>query len=133
MPTKGASNQYGYSKGGKTSNYHSAINYKYAKDFNKNTLDQHFNDHGKEMNCNTKEEYKAHAVKFANYVNKDDCTSFIDKNGTTYKYNKKDNILALIDKKGYVITYYKPKIGIKYYNQQKKEKGVRHDKHKKTK
>lgn len=45
--------------------------------------------------------------------------SFCDKNFSTYKYNIKTNEFAIIDKKGYVITYFKPADGYKYYLKQK--------------
>lgn len=106
MATKGASNRYGNTKG---SNHQGRptenINYAWAKGFNKNGLTKHFNDHGKEFGCSTKEEYEAKALKFANTVDKTNCKSVVDKNGTTYKYNPKNNVLALITKDGYIISY----------------------------
>ena len=67
MATKGASNRYGNTKG---SNHQGRptehINYAWAKDFNRGGLDRHFNDHGKEFGCKSKEEYAAKALKFAN-------------------------------------------------------------------
>lgn len=120
---KGASNRYGNTRGsggqGKPSTH---INYQWAKYFNKNTLDTHFDKHGKSMGFSSKTEYEQHAIKFANTVDKKNCVSFIDKNGSTYKYNKKTNELAIINKDGTVITYFKPKGGYDYYKQQKKEK-----------
>lgn len=74
------------------------------------------------MGFSTKTEYGQHAIKFANTVDNKNCVSFIDKNGSTYKYNKKTNELAIINKDGTVITYFKPKDGYNYYKQQKKEK-----------
>ena len=47
----------------------------------------------------------------------------IDKKGSTHKYNKKTNEYAVITKDGYVVTYYKPATGYKYYIDQKKKKG----------
>lgn len=43
--------------------------------------------------------------------------SFLDKNVSTYKYNKKTNELVIINKDGTVITYFKPKGGYDYYKQ----------------
>lgn len=122
MATKGASNHYGNSQNGRRGKPSSNINYAWAKDFNKKTLQIHFERHGSQMGCTTKESYVAHAVKFANTIDKKECISFVAKNGTTYKYNIKKNILAIIDKKGYVITYFKPKMGFKYYEDDRRRK-----------
>lgn len=39
-----------------------------------------------------------------------------------YKYNTKTNTLAIITKDGYVITYFKPTAGYKYYKEEKRRK-----------
>lgn len=122
MPTKGAGNRYGNTNHGKMGKATQHTNFAWAKDFNKHSLAQHFRDHGEQMGCKTQNAYAAHAVSFANYVDRYNCTSFIDKNGSTYKYNKATNTLAIITKSGYVITYYKPKDGYEYYKKQKREK-----------
>jgi hypothetical protein len=62
-------------------------------------------------------------VSFANTVDRKNCVSFIDKNGSTYKYNKTTNTLAIITKNGYVVTYFKPSAGYEYYKNEKKRKG----------
>ena len=122
MATKGASNHYGNSRGGSQGHMTSHTGFAWAKDFNKNTLAKHFRDHGKQMGADTKESYASHAVKFANTVDRENCVSFIDSKGSTYKYNKVTNEFAIITKKGYVVTYYKPEDGYDYYLSQKKEK-----------
>ncbi len=119
MATKGASNRYGNSNGsrgiGKPT---SRINYQWAKDFNKHALNEHFNDHGKSMGFDSKESYKQHAIKFANTIDRKNCTSFVAKNGSTYKYNKVTNEFAIITKDGYIVTYYKPTGEYSYYKNQ---------------
>lgn len=126
MATKGASNRYVNTKGSRRQgNTRSNINYAWARDFNKKTLNQHLIDHCKQFGFSTVEEYGAHAVKFANTIDTKNNVAFIDKNGSTYKYNTKTNELAIIDKKGYVITYFKPTDGYQYYIGQKKKKGVK--------
>ena len=66
MATKGTSHRYGNTKGsnhqGKATEH---INYAWAKAFNRGGLGRHFRDHGKELDCKTKEEYEAKALKFA--------------------------------------------------------------------
>lgn len=122
MGTKGASNHYGNSRNGRSGKASSHINYSWAKDFNSKTLNDHFNRHGAQMGCDTKESYAAHAVKFANNVDKTNCVSFVDKKGSTYKYNVKTNTLSVVTKDGYVITYFKPAAGYDYYKAEKKRK-----------
>ena len=61
------------------------------------------------MGFASKTEYAQHAIKFANTIDKKNCVSFIDKNDSTYKYNKKTNELVVVHKDGTVITYFKPK------------------------
>lgn len=123
MATKGASNHYGNSRNGRRGKATTHTNYAWAKDFNKRTLQDHFNRHGSQMGCNTKESYAANAVKFANTVDRKNCVSFVDKKGSTYKYNKTTNTLAIITKDGYVVTYFKPAAGYDYYKAQKRGKG----------
>ena len=123
MTTKGASNHYGNSRGGSQGHKTDHTGFAWAKDFNKNTLVKHFKEHGAQMGTDSKESYASHAVKFANTVDRDNCVSFIDKHGSTYKYNKKTNEFAIITSKGYVVTYYKPADGYDYYPNQKEKKG----------
>lgn len=115
MPTKGPSNKYG-SHAIKPTQH---TGYAWAKDFNKNTLDRHFEDHGKAYS--TKKEYVAHAVSFANTIDRKNNISFKTKKGSTYRYNKNTNEFAIIDKKGYVISYFKPKDDIKYFLDQRRK------------
>ncbi|MDO4500689.1 MAG: hypothetical protein Q4B60_05370 [Erysipelotrichaceae bacterium] len=115
MSTKGAGFRYGNTN--QTATDH--INYQWAKDFNSNTLKKHFDEHGSQMNTATMNDYAAKAVHFANTINREDCVSFIDGNGSTYKYNKETNELAIISKNGYVITYFSPKNGYTYYKNER--------------
>lgn len=121
MSTKSASNRYGGTRGSRSQNgeFVHHVNYAWAKDFNKYGLDQHYIRHGKEFKCNSKEEYAAQAVSFANHVDRKNYKSVIDWRGTTYKYDPRRNILVEVTKDGYVISYrhygkgfwYEPKKG----------------------
>lgn len=123
MSTKGASYRYGNTRGASSKGIRSNhISYAWAKAFNKYTIDQHFTDHGKSMWLDSKDSYVSHAIKFANTVDRKNNISFIDKNDSTYKYNKKTNELAIITNDGFIISYFKPKNGINYYFNQKKRK-----------
>ena len=118
MATKGASNWYGNARGSRQGHptQHTAL--AWAKAFNRSTLDDHFQRHGEQMGCPTKESYNANAVKFANTVDRKNNVSFVARNGTTYKFNKVDGTFAIITKRGVVITYFKPKDGYDYYKAQ---------------
>lgn len=120
MATKGASNHFGNANGGRQGHKTRHTGFAWAKAFNKSTIDDHFRRHGKQMGCSTKESYNANAVAFANTVDRQNCVSFVDKKGSTYKYNKKTNTLAIITKEGIVATYFKPKDGYKYYLSEKR-------------
>ncbi len=122
MSTKGASNRYGNARGSRRGSKTIHTGFAWAAAFNRSTLDDHFSRHGKQLGCPTKESYNANAVSFANTVDRKNCVSFIDKQGSTYKYNKKTNTLAIITKKGIVITFYKPQGGYKYYLEEKRKK-----------
>ena len=123
MSTKGASNWYGNARGGRHGHETAHTGFKWAVAFNKSTLANHYNKHGKSMGFQDKYSYEAHAVRFANTIDRKNCISFKDSKGSTYKYNVKTNELAIITKKGIVITYFKPKEGKKYYDSQKRSKG----------
>lgn len=122
MSTKGASNRYGNTRNGRRGKRSKAIAYAWAKDFNSKTLNIHFYNHGVQMGCDSKESYAAHAVSFANTVDRKNCISFVTKDLSTYKYNKKTNTLAVITNDGYVITYFHPKKGYEYYKTEKRSK-----------
>lgn len=123
MATKGPTFLYGNTNGslgrGEITEH---IGYKYAKDYNKHKLFVDFIKHGSDFGVGSKEDYAAHAIHFANFVDRKNCISFIDKVRTTHKYNVSTNTYVAVDKKGYVITYFKPKEGKKYYMNKKKEK-----------
>ena len=116
MATKGASFRYGNSKG---SNHRGEatkhIGYPWAKGFNKNGLDRHFDEHGAEFGCNTKDEYAAKAIGFANTIDRDNFKSVKDSKGTTYKYDPRDGRLAIITKDGYVVSYHHTGKKFTYY------------------
>lgn len=124
MGTKGPSNHYGNAGGGRQGHHTEHINYPWAKDFNKHSLGVHFDRHGNKEEFGSKESYKQHAIKFANYVDRKNNKSFVEKEtGKTYKYSLTTNEFAVVDKNGYIVTYFKPKNGSKYYYNQLKKKG----------
>lgn len=98
MATKGASNHYGNARGGRQGHTTAHTGFAWAKDFNKKTLHHHFNDHGHQFGCNTQMSYAAHAVAFANNVDRVNCVSFVDKKGSTYKSIQKQTHLRLLQK-----------------------------------
>jgi len=106
MATKGASFRYGNTKGsnhqGKATEH---TQFSWAKAFNRGGLTRHFESHGAEFGCKTKEEYAAKAVNFANAIDRENCKSVVDYKKTTYKYNPKINVLVEVTKDGYIISY----------------------------
>jgi len=122
MATKGASNRYGNSNGAGGKGIPTKhIGYQYAKDYNKNKLHNDFHKHASKFGVSTESEYAAHAVHFANAVDRKNCVSFIDQRGTTHKYNMQTNTYVSVDKKGYIVTYFKPTDGSAYYFRKKGE------------
>ena len=124
MATKGPCNKYGNSLEKPTVK----INYQYAIPIfigvnSHDHMSKHFNDFG----VDNENDYLAKAVNFANDVDKVNYDSFVDKGGTTYKYNKKNNALIIISKEGKIITYFKSrikngKLNWKYFKNEQKRK-----------
>jgi len=106
MATKGPSNLYGNSKGAATTK----INYpyvlpKYIGRDPKDHMAKHFSDFGVDNST----DYIAKAVNFGNDVDRVNYDSYVDRGGTTFKYNKRNNVLLIVSKEGNIITYYKPR------------------------
>ena len=125
MATKGASNRYGTKQGKNSPNNPHGVNYEWARDFNKYSLDIHFDRHGKEFGLSSKESYKQHAIRYANTVDKKNCTVYVDIKGTTYKFNNKTGELAIISKKGIVISYYKVSEKFRFINKKGETKWIK--------
>ena len=107
MSTKGSSNRYGNSRGGRNGHPTKHINYKFANSFMPTDLEGHYERHGESVNAKDKDDYKNRAIKFANTVDRKNCKSLIDINGTTYKYNTKTKELVIVTKSGIIVSYYK--------------------------
>lgn len=123
MATKGASNHYGNSRHGKQGHITEHTGFVWAKDFNKHSLQQHIEEHMESLGLSSVTDYVAHAVKFANYVDRKNHVSYIRPNGQTVKYSKKTGELVIVDKRGYVTTYFKPVKKYAYYlNDRRKKK-----------
>lgn len=128
MATKGPSNRYGNNKGTATSkiNFPFAVP-RYIGRNHKEHMEKHFQD----FNVKDSNDYIAKAVNFGNDVDRVNYDSFVDKSGTTYKYNKQNNALLIVSKEGNIITYYKPRyergskkgqLNWNYFDSQRKEK-----------
>ncbi len=116
MSSKGPSYKYGNTRGSNgvgVATKH--INYQYARNYSKVKLRIDFIKHSKDFGVSSMKDYETSAVRFANTVDRKNCISFVDKRGSTHKYNKKTNTYVGVDKNGYVFTYFKPKDGIKYF------------------
>ena len=108
MATKGASNHYGNARGGRQGRITAHTGFAWAKDFNKHSLAQHVDEHMKSLGFSSTEDYVAHAVRFANFVDRKNHISYVRPNGQTVKFSKKTGELVIVDKRGYVTTYFKP-------------------------
>ena len=115
MATKGASNHFGNARHGKQGHITSHIGFAWAKGFNKLSVARHAKEHMSSLGLSNENEYVAHAVAFANHVDREKNISYVRKNGQTVKYSTKTNEFAVIDKHGFVTTYFKPDNGISYY------------------
>ncbi len=115
MATKGASNRYGNTRHGKQGKITDNTGFPWAKNFNKYSLKRHVKEHMNSLGFSSEYDYVAHAVKFANYIDRKNHVSYIRPNGQTVKYSKKTGELVIVDKKGYVTTYFKPDKGYEYY------------------
>jgi hypothetical protein len=116
---KGESNLYGNPLGRPTEN----INFPYATEFNKNTLMKHFTDHKDDVGASDIYDYEEMAILFANDVNNITHDSFVDENGSTYKFSYETYEFASILKSGVIITYYIPENGEVYWENVRRKHG----------
>ena len=120
MSTKGASNHFGNARHGKPGHITAHTGFAWAKDFNKHSFDRHVDEHMKSLGFTSPADYKAHAIAFANHVDRVNNISYVRRNGQTVKYNVKTNELVIVDKRGFITTYFKPKDGRQYYYKDKR-------------
>ena len=116
MSTKGASNRYGNSHDGRRGHSTSHTGFAWAKSFHASSLNRHADAHMSSLGLHSPASYEAHAVAFANRVDRENNVSYVRRNGDTVKFSKTTGELAVISKSGIVTTYFKPKSGIAYYN-----------------
>lgn len=83
---------------------------------NEETYDKHFDKHGEEVGCSTKEEYLEAANKVINNPNSLHKTESED--GDDVYYLEETNEIVFVSKDGYIRTYFSPKSGKKYYDKQ---------------
>ena len=86
--------------------------------FNRNTIDSHLAKHKREVGAKSRVEYEAKAVTFANNVDRINHKSFIDERGTTHKYSIATGEYAAVRANGTVVTYFKPREGLSYYDRE---------------
>lgn len=115
MSTKGPSNRYGNAKYGLKGHITLHTGFAWAKNFLNHTFLNHVRKHMKTLGLSSPEAFRAHAVAFANKVDRVNHISYVRRNGETVKFSKKTGEFAIITKKGKVTTYFKPEAGIEYY------------------
>jgi RHS repeat-associated protein len=83
-------------------------------------LVQHFEKHGAEFGgeLKTAKDYESAAQKFITSHEKG-IETYKRANGDLVRYNKATNEFGIIDKEGTIRTYFKPKLKMKYYEQEK--------------
>lgn len=122
MASKGRSNKYNFRNS-------DTIGYAYANNFKSAASKQHYQRHGGDFNCSSMKEYQAKGMHFANLIDKN-FRAFKTKD-KTYKYDEKTNTLVIVSNDGSVETFFKPKEGKKYYENQKQNKSIKKRKTKK--
>ena len=115
MATKGASNHYGNARHGRQGHITTHTGFAWAKGFNRVSLLKHVKEHMVSLGFSSANDYAAHAVAFANRVDRQNHISYVRRTGQTVKYSKKTGEFVIVDKKGYVTTYFKPAEGLIYY------------------
>lgn len=75
--------------------------------------------HLEETGCKTFEEYEQKAIKILNKESKR-TARFISEEGTHFAYKKRTNEFVMARKNGTTQTYFKPKNGVRYWEEQKK-------------
>ena len=78
------------------------------------SLQQHFNDHGKNTGAISPQQYLNQASSFVNSKNPV-MQSFTRLNGSTYMYNPVTNQFAVVSSSGRIVTYYYPRTGVRYW------------------
>lgn len=116
---KGESNLYGNPFGQPTEN----INFPYATEFNKNTLMKHYTDHKDDVGASDINDYEEMAILFANDVNNITHDSFVDENGSTYKFSYETYEFVIVSKNGVIITYFIPENGEVYWENVRRKHG----------
>lgn len=91
-----------------------------AVNFSPNRVNQHIQKHMNEFGYTTGDEYIKNAIQFLNR-NDNEIETFEAEYGVIYKYDAKNNVFGTVHENGIIKTYYKPKHGLKYW-EDKKEK-----------
>lgn len=98
-----------------------------AVDFSPNRITNHYNKHKTEFGDITIEEYSKKANSLLNSKTNDNILGFVNDNGFVFKYNKRNNTFATSKPSGVIETYFKPKNGLEYWEEQVKIYGNKKD------
>lgn len=96
-------------------------------DFSPKRVDAHVDKHLSEFGDITKEEYIDNARKLLNTKISEDILGFTNENGFVFRYDKNKNEFATSKPSGIIETYYKPKKGMEYWEEQVKKYGNKKD------
>jgi len=84
---------------------------------NQTLLIEHFTKHHHEFGCTTASEYESLADAFCGGPLTPSTSEHIRSyDGTVIRYNIVTNEIGFLDANGYILTYFKPSAGLKYFN-----------------
>ena len=98
-----------------------------AVDFSPLRVDKHYEKHANEFSDIDKETYINNAKKLLNSNINDTILGFANDKGFRFKYDSKNNEFATCKPSGVIETYFKPKNGKEYWEEQVKEYGNKKD------
>ena len=92
----------------------------YSKFRNEDKLEEHIVKHLSDYPTYSSDDYVRRASELLNSEDNENIKSFISKNGKLYKYDIKENDYCVGDSENSILTLYKPKHGIKYWERKVK-------------
>ncbi len=98
-----------------------------AINFSPKLLNNHFEKHNSEFGNIDIEMYRNNAKILCNSKVENNILGFTNENGFVFRYDKEKNEFATIKPSGIIETYFKPKKGYKYWEEQVNKYGNKKD------
>jgi pyocin large subunit-like protein len=89
------------------------------KGFTDKSLDYHYNKHAKEFLGMSKNEYNEQAIAFKTEEQSKDIKQFESESGLIFKFKERTNEFMIYKRSGEVMTYFKPKNPLSYWETQR--------------